>query len=599
MPRKVQLAFWSLYQQISVFGLIVILLVLATILTLIATNKILPANTYINSIAVGLLPPETALLKIETQLPSVPLAELQLSSTKATDSAHINELGLYPNTLAVIAESQQPNLSRPQRFFYALKSLFVSKKYSVRYQFAEDKILTWVTKFAENISTPETRPRAVLGRPGQLSSLLVEPGEPGLSVDVVATTKQIEDNFNHQKLATTVIYSPTLQPLTETEILQSKARAQKYVEQRLELKNPNLHPNITISDQDLVSILALPEGINEEELKALVTEIASQINQDAINPIFTYDQTTLRVTEFVPPQTGLSLNEATTYQSIVEAIRIIEELPQADEKTEKKAIVIDLTLKEVGPSISLESTNSLGIIEKIGFGDSYYDHSIPTRIRNVALAASRVNNIIIPPGKEFYFNKTLGDVSRATGFEPAYIIRNGLTELGDGGGVCQVSTTLFRSVLNAGLKVTLRLPHSYRVSYYELDRKPGIDATVYSGNVDFRFINDTPNHILIHGEADSKQLYMYYSIYGTSDGRSTEIKDHVTWGYAPPPPTQYIVDQSLPPGAKKQIDWSAAGIKAKFTNVVYDKFGNTIREDTYTSNYKPWSAKYLVGPGTI
>ncbi|HNQ16507.1 MAG TPA: VanW family protein [Candidatus Woesebacteria bacterium] len=599
MPRKVQLAFWSIYQQISVFGLIVILLIVTLILTLIATKKILPANTYINSVAVGLLSPEAALLKIEAQLPPAPPADLQLSSAKATESAHINELGLYPNILAVIAESQQPQLSKPQRFLFALKSLFVSQKYSIRYLFAEDKILTWVTKFAETISTPEVKPRAVLGRPGQLASLLIEPGEPGLSVDVVATTKQIEDNFNHQKLTTAVIYSPTLQPLTGVEISQSKIRAEKFVGQRLELKNPNLHPSINISDQDLISVLALPDGIKEEELRALVTEIASQVDQEAVNPIFTYDQTSLKVTEFVPPQTGLSLNEATTYQSIVEAFQKIESLSQIDEKAEKDVITIDLVLTEVEPSVSLESTNSLGIKEKIGFGDSYYDHSIPTRIRNVALAASRVNDILIPPGKEFYFNKTLGDVSRATGFEPAYIIRNGLTELGDGGGVCQVSTTLFRSVLDAGLKVTLRLPHSYRVSYYELDRKPGIDATVYSGNVDFRFINDTPNHILIHGETDSKQLYMYYSIYGTSDGRSTEIKDHVTWGYAPPPPTQYIVDPSLPPGAKKQIDWSAAGIKAKFTNVIYDKFDNIIREDTYTSNYKPWSAKYLVGPGTI
>jgi vancomycin resistance protein YoaR len=76
--------------------------------------------------------------------------------------------------------------------------------------------------------------------------------------------------------------------------------------------------------------------------------------------------------------------------------------------------------------------------------------------------------------------------------------------LGDGGGVCQVSTTLFRSVLDAGLKVTRRLPHSYRVSYYELDTKPGVDATVYAGETDFRFINDTDHHILIHAEADSK-----------------------------------------------------------------------------------------------
>ena len=192
-------------------------------------------------------------------------------------------------------------------------------------------------------------------------------------------------------------------------------------------------------------------------------------------------------------------------------------------------------------------------MNRLAFGDSYYEHSIPTRIKMSPWLPVVWTDILVAPGKEFSFNKTLGDVSRATGFEPAYIIRNGLTELGDGGGVCQVSTTLFRAVLNAGLDVTLRLPHSYRVSYYELDRKPGIDATVYAGNVDFRFINDSPNYILIHGEADPKKLYMFYSIYGTSDGRHTEIVDHTTWGLCSPPPAQYIVDESLPPGAKNRL----------------------------------------------
>jgi vancomycin resistance protein YoaR len=167
--------------------------------------------------------------------------------------------------------------------------------------------------------------------------------------------------------------------------------------------------------------------------------------------------------------------------------------------------------------------------------------------------------------------------------------------LGDGGGVCQVGTTLFRSVLNAGLKITPRLPHSYRVSYYELDRKPGVDATVYAGDTDFRFINDTPEHILIHAESDSKNLYMSVNIYGTSDGRTTELKDHITWNARPAPAPQYFPDPTLPVGKLVQIDWAASGISSSFINVIKDKNGKVIREDKYVSNYRPWSAKYLQG----
>ncbi len=599
MRRKEPLSFWKVYQRISLLGLVIVLMATVTLLGLIATKKILPANTYINSIAVGLLKPQTALVKIEAHLSPIPPATLQVSSPQSTISAHLNELGLYPNTLAVVALSQRPELSSVQRFLYAITSLFITHEYSIRYSFAQDKIETWVSTLADTINSPDLKPSAILGRPGKSETIVIERGEPGVILDQPATTSKVEENFNQGRLTTTAIFFPSREPFTEDEVVESKARVAKFVGKKIQLQNPNVHPSISISDQDIVSLLALPEGLQENEARALIATIAAKINREAVNPIFTFDQTTLKVSEFVPPQTGLSLNETATYNSLVESIIQMEQSVPSDKDAASNPILIDMLMDETKPSVSLESTNDLGIKEKIGFGDSHYDQSIPTRIRNVSLATSRVNNIVVPPGKEFFFNKTLGEVSRSTGFEPAYIIRNGLTELGDGGGVCQVSTTLFRSVLNAGLKVTLRLPHSYRVSYYELDRKPGIDATVYAGNVDFRFINDTPNHILIHGEADPKNLYMHYTIYGTSDGRSTEIKDHITWGYSSPPPTQYIVDQNLPPGSKKQIDWSAAGIKAKFTNVIYDKFGNIIREDTYTSNYKPWSAKYLVGPGTI
>jgi vancomycin resistance protein YoaR len=214
----------------------------------------------------------------------------------------------------------------------------------------------------------------------------------------------------------------------------------------------------------------------------------------------------------------------------------------------------------------------------------------------VALTAKKINLTVVKPGEEFSFNKALGEVSAATGFKPAYVIKSGRTELGDGGGVCQVSSTLFRSALNAGLNITRRLPHSYRVTYYELNSDPGFDATVYAGNVDFRFINDTPGHLLIYTETNSKNLWMKIEIYGTKDGRVATISDYKTWGAAPPPPTEYIPDASLPPGAKKQIDWSASGLKASFNYTVHDANGNLKQQETYTSIYRPWSAKYLVGP---
>ena len=88
---------------------------------------------------------------------------------------------------------------------------------------------------------------------------------------------------------------------------------------------------------------------------------------------------------------------------------------------------------------------------------------------------------------------------------------------------------------------------------------------------------------------------MKVEIWGTSDGRSTEIVDHEVWGYVPPPEPEYYPDPTLPTGTIKQIDWAVGGVKAKFTHIIRDTDGEITNEKTYYSNYQPWSAKYLVG----
>ncbi|NCU32515.1 MAG: vancomycin resistance protein, partial [Candidatus Moranbacteria bacterium] len=227
---------------------------------------------------------------------------------------------------------------------------------------------------------------------------------------------------------------------------------------------------------------------------------------------------------------------------------------------------------------------------------SYYAHSIPGRIHNVALTASRLNNTLVAPGETFSFNQTLGEISAATGFKEGYVIKGNRSELSAGGGVCQVSTTLFRALLNSGLKINLRLPHSYRVSYYELNNDPGFDATVYSGNVDLRFTNDTDHYLLITAQADSDLLYMSIKIYGTADGRSTTITNYKKFNAQAAPAAEYITDLSLPKGTKKQIDWAVGGLQTIFTHTIYNADGSVRSQKDYPSTYQAWSAKYLVNP---
>lgn len=455
------------------------------------------------------------------------------------------------------------------------------------YQLDPNLVQQQVAALAVHVDEPAEEPTAVLKFSGVPTSLKISPGKSGRLINKEETTQKVLERIQQTDLHIPAVVASISAGLNPDQLEPALQRAQKLVGKKVTLRADNVFKEM--NDQLLVNVLAFPEGISDQRLQPVIDELGKEVDRPPQDPIFEYDPKTLKVARFEPPRKGLGLNQDQFKAQLKEAVSKLETV--ADSKEEQIALAVE----ETNPQKSLAETNDLGIRERIGFGESQYEKSIPNRVSNVALTANRINNILIKPGEEFSFNDAVGEVSAATGFKPAYIISGGKTVLGDGGGVCQVSTTMFRTILNAGLPVTKRKPHSYRVSYYEQNAKPGIDATVYTGDVDLRFVNDTDNYILVHTQTDSKKLYMTVEFYGTSDGRTAELIDHKTWDFRPAPPPLYIDDPSIPTGQIKQIDFAATGIRASFRNVVKDKDGNVIRDDTYTSNYSPWQAVFLRG----
>ncbi len=246
------------------------------------------------------------------------------------------------------------------------------------------------------------------------------------------------------------------------------------------------------------------------------------------------------------------------------------------------------------PTITNDKANNLGITELIAEGTSLFQHSIENRIFNINLAATRLNGVLIPAGQTFSFTKTVGDVSAFTGYKQAYVIENGKTVLGDGGGLCQVSTTLFRAALNAGLPIVERHAHAYRVGYYEEDSPPGVDAAVYSPTVDMKFKNDTGNAILVQSYVDQNEQRLTFDLYGTRDSRETIITQPVILSESPAPESRYQDDPTLPKGQVKQVDFAAGGANVSFTRTVKQN-GKIVLSDKFVSNYRPWQAVYLRG----
>ncbi len=325
-------------------------------------------------------------------------------------------------------------------------------------------------------------------------------------------------------------------------------------------------------------------GFDSNSVNEFVNGAANQYGKPAKNALFKFENG--RVVSFRQEEKGLE----------VETDKFLADFNNSVNNLDKKiqAIAIDLPVKVIEPEITLAKANDFGIEEFIAEGKSDFSHSIPGRIHNIILAASKFDGVLIPPGKVFSFNGTVGDISSLTGYEQAYIIKGGKTVLGDGGGVCQVSTTLFRAALNAGLPIVERTAHAYRVGYYEADSKPGFDATVFAPYVDFKFKNDTPASILIQTDVDQDNNLLYFRFYGKKDDRQVEISPVKIYDVVPALPDVHQDDPTLKKGVVKQVDFAAGGAKVIFSYKVTKDNQVTFAKDFF-SNYQPWAAIYMVG----
>lgn len=320
--------------------------------------------------------------------------------------------------------------------------------------------------------------------------------------------------------------------------------------------------------------------IDQKKLENFLEDLSLEINQPVQNAKFTFDPKTKKVSEFKPAEQGRELDLNQTKYLIEQAL------------SGNTGFKITLPVKITEPGISTAETNNFGIDSLLGSGQSNFAGSIENRIYNIALASSRINGSLINPGAIFSFNKNVGDISANSGYKQAYVIKEGRTVLDDGGGVCQVSTTLFRAVLNSGLPVLKRTAHAYRVGYYEQGYPPGLDATVFAPGIDFQFKNDTGSYVLVQAQVLGKSLII--DLYGASDGRVITLTKPTISDQTSPPPDLRQDDPTLLRGQIKQVDWSAWGAKVVFWRTV-KRNGETLISEKWTSNFKPWQAIYLVG----
>jgi len=418
------------------------------------------------------------------------------------------------------------------------------------------------------------------------NNVVFQNGTNGKSLNKSALKEEIDKHFNEFDFGYIYINTDIVNSTLSNEEADNFVKRVKYIaEKTFAIKIAE--EDIEIDKNILLSFFDPWNKYNNDKVNEYIQELSNKYNSPAKEPIFKFENG--KVVEFTPATVGLELNKTKLHEDI---LNILENA----EGSEQKDLLITADYRSIQPRTKTEEVNTYGIKELVGVGRSNYSGSITSRIHNLTLAASKFNGVLVTPGEIFSFNKTLGDVSKVTGYQQAYIIQEGQTVLGDGGGVCQVSTTLFRALLNAGFPIVERRAHSYRVGYYENDSPPGLDATVFDPTTDLKFKNDTENYLLIQTYVDKTKKSLTFELYGTKDGRIAITTKPVTTSSTPPPEDLYIDDPTLPSGTIKQIDYKAWGAKVVF-NYKVERDGSVIFEKTFYSNYLPWQAKFLRGTG--
>jgi vancomycin resistance protein YoaR len=343
-----------------------------------------------------------------------------------------------------------------------------------------------------------------------------------------------------------------------------------------------INPDYKTEGDKIIVSLALPDI--EQYLRQ---EIAPKINKKPIEAKFEIKDG--RVVEFRAGRDGIELNIAASLKNIDLLINKMIQYSSILYQNKERKNEVDLVVETVKSPVSTTDVNNLGIKEVIGTGESNFSGSPKNRRHNIAVGADTLNGILIKPDEEFSLLNALGEINADAGYLPELVIKGNETIPEYGGGLCQIGTTMFRAALASGLPITQRRNHSYRVSYYE---PAGTDATIYDPWPDFKFINDTGNHILIQSRIEGDNLY--FDFWGAKDGRIVERTEPVIYNIVKPGPTKLIETLDLPPGEKKCTERAHNGADAYFDYKVTYANGE-IKEKRFYSHYVPWQEVCLIG----
>ncbi len=586
------------------FGVSAVLFIVINLtLTIAFLGKIFP-GVLINGVDIGGLTYSDARQALQSQITYPQTGLIVLEDQQNVWTFTPQELGLYIDYNATVEKARKTG-----------RSGWPWERVAERLQLlSQDKKITPVLILDERATRQQlSLIAATINRPVQEASIrlegvqvVAEPGQIGRILDAESALQMLQDPLTRLFDASIVLPVSEMQPIIMDASGQADM-ARTILSQPIRLQVPGANPD-NLGPWDLnaetVASMLVIERVTDEQgdrfqialdtnsLYNLLYPLVSNLKMNPQNARFIFNDETAELEVIQPAVVGRDLlveeSIATINQQILTGAHNID-------------LVFDYSNPDAPDNVA---ARDLGITELVHQETSFFYGSDNSRIQNIVTAAGQFHGILIPPGSTFSMVENIGEISLDTGYAEAWIIYGDRTIKGVGGGVCQVSTTLFRTVFFAGFPVVERWPHSYRVYYYELTQSgavnqnlAGLDATVYAPVVDFKFTNDTPYWLLMETYVNAAARSLTWKFYSTKDNRQVEWSTTGLTDVVDPPNPVYEENDDLSKGEIKQVDWAVKGATVTvFRTVTRD--GETLYEDAFRTKYTPWASVCQYGPGT-
>jgi vancomycin resistance protein YoaR len=456
-----------------------------------------------------------------------------------------------------------------------------------------DQLFTWLDQVDKDLGLPPHDAYLVV----EGTEVTIEPEVDGTIVDrakaeemILTTVRSLtpaQGELPVIELNSKVHSGDLGQAKAEVEQALSRSVTLKFNKQRFKLEPDQLGQFVVQQvDPDLRGAEAVTVTLDQEALARWLSEtIAPQVDRKPVDAVVGWNDELIAIEESVD---GVKLKPSSLAAEVTESFF-------------SNHNSVDIPVATIKPAVDSNNLGALGITTRLGVGDSNFSGSDAGRETNIVVGANLLNGTLVPPHGEYSFNHSIGVITEEAGFVESAVIDGERIGRDIGGGICQVSTTMFRAALMSGMPITEWWPHRYRLGFYELDGwTPGLDASIlqpegdpFSGG-DFKFRNPSDSWLLIESYTQGTQVVIV--IYGPDLGYDVQISEPHVLETIPAGNDLEIVDDKLGPGTVMQTELALEGQVVSYTREVRNGKGEVVLNDEWTTRFEPRGNVYKVSP---